>query len=233
MQFWADFMDSVADLSAMPRQRKRPERYVADTQISAGFMHSGYPIMMHYKEGKPCMDLKHLNTQDEPTWGYFHEMGHNHQRPEWTFGGTTEVTCNLYARYAFETLCKRPLSDQRGHKNGDFAKNLRRYLAGGVDFDKWKADPFLALYMYDQLLVAFGWDAYKKVFAEYRALPQDQRPKSEMDKRDQWMVRFSRAVNKNLGPFFEKWGVPTSEAARKSISELPAWMPADWPQLAQ
>ena len=80
--------------------------------------------------------------------------------------------------------------------------------------------------MYQQLQEAFGWDAFKRVFAEYRDLPKDALPKSDADKRDQWMVRFSRAVGKNLGPFFQYWGVPTSEAARRSIAELPTWMPA-------
>jgi hypothetical protein len=41
------------------------------------------------------------------------------------------------------------------------------------------------------------------------------------------MVRFSRRVNKNLGPFFTAWGVPTSNSARQSIANLPAWMPAE------
>ena len=40
------------------------------------------------------------------------------------------------------------------------------------------------------------------------------------------MIRMSRATGKNLGPFFEAWGVPTSEQARKSVADLPGWMPA-------
>ena len=83
--------------------------------------------------------------------------------------------------------------------------------------------------MYEQLQQAFGWDAYRRVFAEYLALPEAERPKSDDEKRDQWMVRFSREVGRNLGPFFETWGVPTSEAARNSIAELPTWMPPDFP----
>jgi hypothetical protein len=39
------------------------------------------------------------------------------------------------------------------------------------------------------------------------------------------MVRFSKAVGKNLGPFFEHWGIPTSQGARDSIKNLPTWMP--------
>jgi hypothetical protein len=38
-------------------------------------------------------------------------------------------------------------------------------------------------------------------------------------------VRFSKAVGKNLGPFFQVWGVPTSDKARASIAKLPGWMP--------
>jgi hypothetical protein len=69
-----------------------------------------------------------------------------------------------------------------------------------------------------------------KLFAEYRDLPKGERPKNDDEKRDQWMLRFSKAVGKNLGPFFETWGVPTSETARKEVANLPKWMPADWPQ---
>ena len=83
--------------------------------------------------------------------------------------------------------------------------------------------------MYHQLQEAFGWDAYKKIFAEYRELPRDQRPKGDDEKRDEWMVRFSHVVGKNLGPFFEAWGIPTSSEARKSIAGLPPWMPKGFP----
>jgi hypothetical protein len=81
--------------------------------------------------------------------------------------------------------------------------------------------------MYVQMQDAFGWDAYQKVFAEYRALPAAERPKSDAEKRDQWMVRLSRAVGKNLGPFFTKWQIPVSDAALPSIAHLPVWLPPD------
>jgi hypothetical protein len=109
-------------------------------------------------------------------------------------------------------------------------KRLRGYLGMGDKFNRWKSDPFLALTMYHQMRMGFGWETYKKVFAEYRDLAKDQRPKSDDEKRDQWLVRFSRAAGKNLGPFFEAWGVPTSTKARESIKDLPEWMPKDWPR---
>ncbi len=229
LKFWDQIQDANADLMAMPRDRKRPERIVPDTQISAGYMHSGYPIMtLLDKSADTSVSLAAMKAG---SWGHFHELGHNHQQPEWTFDGTTEVTCNLYSLYVMETLCGQPPG--QGHdamKPEAVEKRLRGYLGMSEKFLRWKSDPFLALTMYHQLRVAFGWETYKKVFAEYRDLPKEQRPKNDDEERDQWLVRFSRAAGKNLGPFFEAWGVPTSTAARDSIQSLPAWMPADWPQ---
>lgn len=104
-------------------------------------------------------------------------------------------------------------------------KRMKRYFDGGTKFDEWKSDPFLGLAMYIELQQKFGWEPFTKVFREYRTLPDAERPKTDDQRRDQWMVRFSKTVGRNLGPFFQAWGVPTSEKARKSIEDLPVWMP--------
>jgi len=230
MKFWDLVLDADADLIGIPHDRKRPERIVPDTQISAGYMHSGYPIMTFLDHS-----VEHsLSTvqMKQGSWGHFHELGHNHQQGDWTFGGTTEVTCNLFSLYVCETLCGLPPGTGHEAMQPDaVAKRLRKHLETRASFERWKDDPFLALTMYNQLRASFGWEPYKKVFAEYRALPKSERPRNDDEKRDQWMVRFSRTVGKNLGPFFETWGVPTSETARASIKDLPAWMPEDWPKL--
>ena len=106
---------------------------------------------------------------------------------------------------------------------------MSRYDFDNPDFEQWKREPFLALVMYEQLQQAFGWDAFRQVFATYRSLPEAERTKSDDEKRNQWMVRFSRQVGRNLGPFFEAWGVPTSQEARDSIADLPVWLPPDFP----
>lgn len=225
LQLWDRVLDAAADLAAIPRDRRRPERYVPDEQISAGYMHSGYPIMTHL-DAVP--DMTQAARLIKGSWGLFHELGHNHQEREWTFTGTGEVTCNLFSLYISETVCGLPMST--GH---DALKHpeetIGKHLALGAKFDRWKSEPFVALMMYIQLREAFGWEAYKKVFAEYQSLPAAERPKGDDESRDQWMVRFSRAVNHNLGPFFEAWGIPTSEAARRSIADLPPWMPTGFP----
>jgi hypothetical protein len=227
LRFWDAALDNIADLASISRDRKRPERIVADVQISAGYMHSGYPIMTHLDVATKAVSTDELKVSG---WGYWHELGHNHQVSDWTFSGTGEVTCNLFSLYVCETLCG--IAPGQGHDAlvpAKVAERLRKHLATRAVFERWKDDPFLALTMYDQLRAAFGWDAYKKVFAEYRDLPKGERPKSDDEKRDQWLVRFSRVAGRNLGPFFQAWGVPTSESARRSIANLPDWMPEDWP----
>lgn len=229
LRFWDRVMDSQADLATIPRERPSPERIVTDVQISAGYMHAGYPIMTHLDVVEMATTLDKLRgTPEKNAWGFFHELGHNHQSPDWTFGGAGEVTCNLFTMYTLETVCGiRGADAHEAMRKRD--ETVRRYLALGGGFERWKADPFLALAMYAQLQEAFGWDAFKKVFAEYRALPRDQRPRSDDERRDQWLTRFSRAAGRNLGPFFEAWGVPTSEAARAAIADLPPWMPPGFP----
>lgn len=227
MEFWQHIADSCNELLTRPLPRKRPERYVADLQISAGYMHSGYPIMTHLDGADLATDLPRLVTQG--SWGHFHELGHNHQASDWTFGGTGEVTVNLFSLYLIDRCCGLKAAAHPNVKPEERERKTREYLAAGAPFEKWKADPFLALYLYMQLQEAFGWDAYKRVFAVYEALPEKERPKNDDEKRDQWLVRFSRVVGRNLGPFFTIWGVPTSQAARDSLKDLPEWLPEGFP----
>lgn len=230
MKFWDRVMDCCAELAAIPLDRPRPERYVCDAQIGAGYMHSGYPIMTLLDMPAVMVDKARMMANGHGgVWGLWHEMGHNHQQGDWTFAGAGEVTENLFTLYVFDKACGAPKSAMQRASGPRMDKQVKAYIAGGADFEKWKADPFLALHMYAQLEEAFGWDAYKKVFAEYRALPRGERPRGDPEKRDQWMVRFSRTVGRNLGPFFQAWGVPTSEASRASVAGLPPWMPEGFP----
>ncbi len=219
--FWNHVMDCCADLAAIPRERERPERYVADVQISAGYMHSGYPIMTHLDAAPLSVDVAKLKSLG--SWGHFHEMGHNHQSGHWTFDGTGEVTVNLFSLYVSERACHLQAPAHPAVAD-ELWTRVEAYRAA-PDFEKWKADPFLALAMYIQLQREFGWGAFTRVFAAYAAADPATLPRSDAEKRDQWMVRFSREVGRNLGPFFESWGVPVSVEAKASISDLPEWMP--------
>ena len=226
MEHWDKVMDAAADLATIPHARARPERVVMDEQISAGYMHAGYPIMTHLDVQTTLPNTSHITQKGG--WGIYHEIGHNHQSRYWTFGGTTEVTVNLFTLYIFEFVHnnKMPRDNIYGTKRDD---QIKSYIKNGAKFSEWQSQPFLALIMYMQLQEEFGWKSFKKVFAEYRSAPTHQLPTTDADERDQWMVRFSKAVGKNLGPFFKAWGVPTSTTAQQSINHLPTWMPKGFP----
>ncbi|HEY0866829.1 MAG TPA: M60 family metallopeptidase [Fimbriimonas sp.] len=221
MDLWDRTLALFADLDGY--DPGRPERIVADRQISAGYMHSGYPIMT-------WMDVTGLVTSvDQLTgigsWGHWHEIGHNRQKAAWTWDGTGEVTCNFYSLLAMERIAGKGIWDRLGKEK---QAKLEAHLEAGAPYDKWKGDPFLALTLYAQLIDAFGWDALSAVIKGYG--DQEGQDWPDLKKRDEWMVRYSRQVNRNLGPFFQAWGVPTSAEARDSIRGLETWMPADWPK---
>jgi hypothetical protein len=224
---WDRIMDLNAELAAMPAERLRPERIVPDVEISVGYMHAGYPIMTYDDQYERLANVGHL--RGEGSWGLFHEVGHNHQSGDWTFGGTGEVTVNLFTLYVYEHLVGIPVAENERGSDAFLAAQMAKYDFAAPNFEQWKGDPFLALSMYVQLQHAFGWEAYRQVFAEYRGLLSSERPADDAAKRDQWMVRFSRQVGYDLGPFFAYWGVPVSDEARDSIADLPDWLPADFP----
>ena len=99
---------------------------------------------------------------------------------------------------------------------------VKRWKEKGQTYQQWKSDPFLALEMFVRLQVAYGWEPFEKMFKEYRTLSQDERPKNDDQKRDQWVIRFSRFTNANIASVFDAWKVPISEDARKACANYPA-----------
>ena len=222
MRFWTKVVEMEDDLSGVTDDRRRPERIVPDVLISAGYMHSGYPIMTHLDVRENMVSIDALKTNG---WGFWHELGHNHQKSEWTFDGTTEVTCNIFSLYIASELCGKPPGHEAMNplsvrkKAGDFTRNGKGTLA------EWKSDAFLALICYHQIIDAFGWDKMKELFRHYQNPANGPLPKTEQEKMDQWVVRASKVNGKNLAAFFEKWGWPVSSEAKAEIAKLDPWLP--------
>lgn len=216
MSLWDEIMAAVADLAAIPRKFPRPERIVADVQISAGWMHSGYPIMCHSKTAKEL-----TSTNKTGYWGIAHELGHNEQRGNWELPPhTTEATCNLWSVYVHETVLDVPRD--KAHpalKPTDRETRIQQYLKNGANLAQWNV--WTALETYLQLQEGFGWDPFKYLFAEYQKLSNVGGDNSK--KMNLWAEKFSKAVNKNLASFFKSWGWPIEEKTCETLSTLPMW----------
>ena len=233
LEFWDAVLASHCELAQTPIPARR-ERFVPDAQISAGYMHSGYPIMTWMdvvtpKDGRPLPPI--LDIEDRKAngaWGYFHELGHNRQRSWWTFRGTTEVTCNLFSLYTHETLCGVEPWENPWLRNQK--KQARPYLAKGAPFEEWRRNPGLALIAYAQIQRKFGWEPFQRVFAEMEALPPASRPTKDQDKIDAFIGGMSRATGHDLRAFWQRWGAPLGDDLASAKSDLPEWQP-DWDEL--
>jgi hypothetical protein len=60
MDFWDGIMDRYMELLGLPPARRRIERFVSDVQISAGYMHSGYPLMTMLDITRTMVDIERI-----------------------------------------------------------------------------------------------------------------------------------------------------------------------------
>ena len=223
MAFWKKVVEAQDEISNQTDGRKRPERIVCDVQISAGYMHSGYPIMAPVSAADEMITF---HGQKAPGWGFYHELGHNHQRGEFTFDGTGEVTNNVIGMYTIYTvLGKDPLGAHPAIAPAKLAEHIRDIKKADDKFALWKKEPFLALTTYIQLVEGFGWEAWRNYLYSFANPSFGPAPKTDDEKRDQFLVRYSKITGKNLGDFFDFWGIPVSSSAKAEVMKLERWMP--------
>ncbi len=223
MEFWKKVVEAQDEVSNQTAERKRPERIVADVQISAGYMHSGYPIMIPTSAAPEMVTFGKLKF---PGWGFYHEIGHNHQRGDFTFDGTGEVTNNVLGMYCYEAvLGKDWLIGHPAITEEERKANVQKIKKSANPWQEWKSSPFLALTTYIQLVQEFGWESWRKYLHSFADSSFGPAPKGDDERRDQFLIRYSKITHKNLGPFFDAWGIPVSPAAKAEVSRLEAWMP--------
>jgi hypothetical protein len=212
-------MDAEADLASISHDRVRSERAVTDRQISAGWMHSGYPFMAHYSSAWDFTNLASLQANGD--WGAFHELGHNHQWSAWHLPGATEATCNLWSVFVMENVVGNP----PGHPALNPADRIQRtadYLATGPDFyGAWSVWTNLETWL--QLKEGFGWWLIQDMIADYNDDPPASDPASDQARIDRVATRMAHLAGVNLGPFFLAWGWPLSPGVVADLATLPPW----------
>ncbi|NP_001088165.1 TRPM8 channel-associated factor homolog [Xenopus laevis] len=219
LSLWDKIMVAITELAAIPKKLPRPERFVADVQISAGWMHAGYPIMCHLESAKELTDLNIMQTGG--IWGPIHELGHNQQKTNWELPPhTTEATCNLWSVYVHETVLGIPRSQAHCCLQAETrANHIQEYLRNGSNIEQWNV--WTALETYLQLQEGFGWEPFKQLFKDYQSMSGIRN--ENKSKMNLWAEKFSEAVQTNLVPFFEAWGWPIEEATHSKLSVLPVW----------
>lgn len=216
LEWWDKAMALEDDLIALTRLA--PERVVPDRQISAGFMHSGYPFMCWIDPSqKDSIDLPKLTK--EGNWGFFHELGHNHQRATWSFDGQTEVTCNFFSLYVMEKLVGKPQG--RGHPSMEKMDELlvKRFAA------EPSKGPFEQLATFVVLIRAHGWGPLRETLRSYATVPT---PKGATKDELQsiFVERYGKAAQADVSDYFEKLGYHVESNVKTNLKRLTAFKPS-------
>jgi hypothetical protein len=191
---------------------------------------SDAPIVIPLNEAAAMVDMANFDADGEnKLWGHYHEMGHAHQNPLWTFAGTGEVTVNIFTVLALHTINGYPLDSEAMRTDPQHALSaMQAHAEKGAPFHRWQSDPFLALQTYALLWHEFGFAAFDRAFRSYESLPHDTLPGDDQAKRDRFAIQMGRAVERNLAPYFAEWGVPLTDAPANELADLPVWMPAGY-----
>ncbi len=196
----------------------RVERAVFDVQISAGWMHSGYPFMAHDLSVSDVVNFTYVSENGD--WGMFHELGHNHQWMPSTLPGTTETGCNFASVYLMEELVG---TEGHGQTNPvQRASRMRTYFDDGSNIDNWSV--WTALDTYLIIKEEWGWSPITEALSVYYDLPQEYVPETDEEKFNSWVYYLSNATGYNLAPYHIAWGFPISNDVSMALQHLPVWV---------
>lgn len=199
-------------------------RYQVDRQISAGYMHAGYPIMTWEDVSEKFVNISILRgSTGNPNWGFYHELGHNYQRGEWTWNGWGEITNNLFSLYACQ------------HFNGQIVgigamtedqvqKRLAEVKANPGSKSFYNLDPWYGLSFWEMLRREFGFNS----FTQYFAWCKGQQIGQDQARKDAFLVEMSRIVGHDLARYGEMWGIKFSATAKAKTSAYPEWLPKEF-----
>lgn len=219
MDFWDDALTMEHELSGYAPWG-RVERAVFDVQISAGWMHSGYPFMAHLSSVEGVVNGTHMRENGD--WGMFHELGHNHQWMPSTLPGTTEATCNLYSAKLMTDLVGIDLGDGHGAMSDSSRQSrTQTYFDDGANIADWSV--WTALETYIEVQEAFGWAPITQALSAYYTMPAGDVPSTGDEEFNEWVVQISLATGYNLAPFHSAWGFPLTAQTNASVSHLPLW----------
>ena len=219
MDFWDEALQMEHNLSGYTPW-PRVERAVFDVQISAGWMHSGYPFMAHTASAAGVVNGTYMYENGD--WGMFHELGHNHQWMSSTLPGNTEATCNLYSVRLMEDL----VGVDMGLGHGAMSDSSRQsrtetYFNNGAQISSWSV--WTALETYIQIKEEFGWAPVTAALTEYYWNMSSQ-PSGDSAEFNEWALQISLKTGHDLTPFLEAWGFPLTQATRDSTAHLPVWV---------
>jgi hypothetical protein len=218
-EYWDKVVRYQDNMVGIDRTLIRPERIVLDVQISAGSMHSGYPIMGHTVP-KHINMLKYEHLTTVGNWGPFHELGHNHQFSPWALPGHLEVSCNIFAYLVSVKLA----NNDNNRTPAKQKETLDGFLKMKQNNTGWnEASDNIKFQFYIQLLEGFGWNKMKEFFTWYTNANENEFKSDTNEKNNLFCLRYSLAVGYNLTQYFQAWKFNITQSTIDKIKHLPVW----------
>lgn len=231
-QVTASYDEFVGIDPALPLPHKgldRQHRYVADVQISAGYMHAGYPMMIPIDPAASHVVDPKLAL--ERGWGFWHEMGHEYQQNPWKWGDLTEVSVNIYTLYIQEKFTDVQRLIEKSNDGKSHYDRALEFVADPSTTKKYTDLELMdQLVFFKQLQLAFGWDFYTDLHIAYREMDEKVLPSTDQEKKDMLLYMASKQSGYNLVSFFQKWGWSITDNGQAKVDaldlpdpEVPIW----------
>jgi hypothetical protein len=192
------------------------ESATTDTWMYAYYRHIGC-------SADAMIQVLQPDTQNQ--WGIYHEMGHTYQNEALDWGELAEVTANIYSLRAEKEAGNRT----RLERENVYADAFRYLAQENRDYNSEEMieEDFIRVVMFWQLELAFGEEFYPNLHKLYREEQADMDWDGEV-KQQYFIKSASKVANKNLLPFFEKWGIQADEETKKEIAAYPRLTEEIW-----
>ncbi|MFM8904520.1 MAG: M60 family metallopeptidase, partial [Verrucomicrobiota bacterium] len=164
---------------------------------------------------KDMVDLTKLTKEGD--WGFFHELGHNHQRRDWTFDGQVEVTCNFFSLYLMENLVGKPMG--QGHPSMKDIDGLLTKRFGEPE----NKGPFEQLATFVLLIRAHGWGPLRSTLRSYADRPG---PRLKDEQQSSFVERYGEYARADVSDYFIRMGYHVSPGTRTKLKGFPKFQPA-------
>jgi hypothetical protein len=215
----------------------RPWHYVADIDIGDGYilggnayMHNGSPIMYYQSDAQYILDIERIQghpiSLTDPEWGFWHELGHNHQLGAFTFSNFGEVTENLFSetvQSAYNTTTRVADADKWAGAQAYLAKPTRDILNDADDKTLGIEMVWTRLVFVWQLRLGCGESFYPTLYRLYREMDNSTYldwDASDHDKAQLFAITACKAAQKDLRTFFAAWGLALDSTTLSTIQAL-------------
>ncbi len=215
-----------------------PWRVVQDIKPSAGYGHSGFPIVTYNDYGWYNEFTELSQIQGGGAWGTFHEIGHNNQQPRyWSWSSLGETSNNLFVfKVAHRQDAVHPGAWPPKHPA--LPNMIPKALAfaaednAGKNFDGTDArisDPFARLTPFLQIFDKIpanwgypgqpdGWSFMTELYKKARRAPRISL--NDQAKRDFTYETLCDFTKTDWQLFFKAWGIQISSLSVNKMSAI-------------